>query len=65
MPATQAIRRNWPQFAFQLLTVFAVGLTIGAERNVVLALRMGLDIGSMLVVGQPSGDSIALYAQNS
>ena len=31
----QGIRANWQRFALQLLTVFAVGLTIGAERNVV------------------------------
>ena len=35
MTYRQGIRRNWPQFALQLLIVFAVGLTIGTERNVV------------------------------
>nr|WP_228546358.1 MFS transporter [Halegenticoccus tardaugens] len=41
-----------PQFALQLLTVFAVGLTIGAERNVVPVLgRDVLGIESVLVIG--------------
>lgn len=31
----QGIRRNWRQFLLQTLTVFAVGLTLGANRNVV------------------------------
>lgn len=38
----QGIRANWKQFAFQVVTVFAVGLTMGAERNVVPL--MGEDI---------------------
>ncbi|RBI58369.1 MFS transporter [halophilic archaeon] len=52
MAYAQGIRRNWPQFALQLLTVFAVGLTIGAERNVVPVLgRDVLGVESMLVIG--------------
>ncbi|QLG26508.1 MFS transporter [Halorarum halophilum] len=52
MSYTQGIRRNWPQFAIQLLTVFAVGLTIGAERNVVPVIgRDVLGVESMLVIG--------------
>ena len=48
----QGIRANWPQFALQLLTVFAVGLTIGAERNVVpLIGRDVLGVESILVIG--------------
>lgn len=52
MAHVQGIRRNWPQFALQLLTVFAVGLTIGAERNVVPVLGQEvLGVESMLVIG--------------
>ncbi|WP_101298393.1 MFS transporter [Halegenticoccus soli] len=52
MSYSQGIRRNWPQFALQLLTVFAVGLTIGAERNVVPVLgRDVLGVESVLVIG--------------
>ncbi|MFC4360526.1 MFS transporter [Halobium salinum] len=52
MSYTQGIRRNWSQFALQLLTVFAVGLTIGAERNVVPVLgRDVLGVESVLVIG--------------
>lgn len=52
MSYTQGIRRNWVQFALQLATVFAVGLTIGAERNVVpLIGRDVLGVESLLVVG--------------
>ncbi|WP_254538809.1 MFS transporter [Halomarina litorea] len=52
MSYTQGIRRNRSQFALQLLTVFAVGLTIGAERNVVPVLgRDVLGVESMLVIG--------------
>lgn len=52
MSHAQGIRRNWSQFALQLLTVFAVGLTIGAERNVVPVLgRDVLGIESILVIG--------------
>ena len=52
MTYAQGIRQNWPQFALQLLTVFAVGLTIGAERNVVPILgRDVLGVKSMLVIG--------------
>ncbi|MGM0605917.1 MAG: hypothetical protein ACQETB_09645 [Halobacteriota archaeon] len=31
----QGIRSTWKQFSLRVLTVFAVGLTRGAERNVV------------------------------
>ncbi|ELZ78199.1 major facilitator superfamily protein [Haloferax larsenii JCM 13917] len=49
---TQGIRQNWRQFALQLLTVFAVGLTIGSERNVVPILgRDVLGVESVLVIG--------------
>ncbi|EMA42078.1 MFS transporter [Halococcus hamelinensis] len=52
MSYAQGIRRNWSQFALQLLTVFAVGLTIGTERNVVPVLgRNVLGVESMLVIG--------------
>jgi MFS family permease len=48
----QGIRANWQQFALQLLTVFAVGLTIGAERNVVPIIgRDVLGVESILVIG--------------
>ncbi|WP_416840677.1 MFS transporter [Haloferax sp. DFSO52] len=48
----QGIRENWQQFALQLLTVFAVGLTIGSERNVVPILgRDVLGVESVLVIG--------------
>ncbi|WP_232688848.1 MFS transporter [Halobacterium zhouii] len=51
MSYSQGIRRNWRQFALQLLTVFAVGLTIGAERNVVPVLgRDVLGVESVLVI---------------
>ena len=46
------IRANGEQFTLQLLTVFAVGLTIGAERNVVPILgRDVLGVESILVIG--------------
>lgn len=46
------IRANWEQFTLQLFTVFAVGLTIGAERNVVPILgRDVLGVESILVIG--------------
>ncbi|WP_458188790.1 MFS transporter [Haladaptatus sp. NG-WS-4] len=48
----QGIRANWKQFTLQLLTVFAVGLTIGAERNVVPILgRDVLGVESLLIIG--------------
>ncbi|MFB6156046.1 MAG: MFS transporter [Haloferacaceae archaeon] len=48
----QGIRENAPQFALQLLTVFAVGLTIGTERNVVPVIgRDLLGVQSVLVIG--------------
>ena len=48
----QGIHANWEQFSLQLLTVFAVGLTIGAERNVVPILgRDLLGVESILVLG--------------
>lgn len=52
MTYRQGIRRNWPQFALQLLIVFAVGLTIGTERNIVPVLgRDILGVESILVIG--------------
>ncbi|MDY6775767.1 MAG: MFS transporter [Halobacteria archaeon] len=48
----QGIRENSWQFALQLLTVFAVGLTIGSERNVVPIIgRDILSVESFLVIG--------------
>ncbi|WP_255171059.1 MFS transporter [Natrononativus amylolyticus] len=49
---TQGVRKNWRQFLLQVLTVFAVGLTMGAERNVVPIMgaeTFGLE--SVLVIG--------------
>lgn len=52
MAYKHGIRQNWQQFTLQLLTVFAVGLTIGAERNVVPVLgRDVLGVESMFVIG--------------
>ncbi|KAB1187760.1 MULTISPECIES: MFS transporter [Haloferax] len=49
---THGIRENWQQFVLQLVTVFAVGLTIGSERNVVPILgRDVLGVESVLVIG--------------
>jgi MFS family permease len=48
----QGIRRNWRQFGLQVLTVFAVGLTMGAERNVVpIMAEETFGVESFLVVG--------------
>ena len=48
----QGIRRNWKQFLFQVLTVFAVGLTMGAERNIVpIIAEDTFGIESFLVIG--------------
>ena len=48
----QGIRRNWKQFLFQVLTVFAVGLTMGAERNIVpIIAEDTFSIESFLVIG--------------
>jgi len=50
--AEQGIRRNWIQFVLQILTVFAVGLTMGAERNVVpLMGEENFGVTSFLVIG--------------
>jgi len=49
---TQGIRANWPQFTLQIITVFAVGLTIGSERNVVPLIGQNLlGVSSVLVIG--------------
>lgn len=48
----QGIRRNWRQFLLQVLTVFAVGLTMGAERNVVpIMAEETFGIESFLLIG--------------
>jgi len=48
----QGIRANWKQFGLQILTVFAVGLTMGAERNVVpLMGEKVFGVTSFLVIG--------------
>lgn len=48
----QGIRRNWRQFALQILTVFAVGLTMGSQRNVVPIMgEETFDVTSFLVIG--------------
>jgi MFS family permease len=48
----QGIRTNWRQFALQVLTVFAVGLTMGAERNVVPIMgEETFGVESVLVIG--------------
>jgi MFS family permease len=52
MSYAQGIGRNRTQFGLQLLTVFAVGLTVGAERNVVPIIgRDVLGVESILVIG--------------
>jgi len=49
---TQGIERNWKQFLLQILTVFAVGLTLGATRNVVPVMgEETFGIESFLVIG--------------
>jgi MFS family permease len=46
------IRENWRQFALQIATVFAVGLTMGAERTVVPIMGERLfGVESLLVIG--------------
>ncbi|WP_290811873.1 MFS transporter [Halovivax sp.] len=48
----QGIARNWRQFALQILTVFAVGLTMGSQRNVVPIMgEETFDVTSFLVIG--------------
>jgi len=48
----QGIRRNWRQFLLQVLTVFAVGLTMGTERTVVpIMAEETFGIESVLVTG--------------
>lgn len=48
----QGIRANWKQFALQVLTVFSVGLTMGAERNVVPLMGEEIfGVTSFLVIG--------------
>lgn len=48
----QGIKRNWRQFGFQILTVFAVGLTMGTQRNVVPIMgEETFDVTSFLVIG--------------
>jgi MFS family permease len=48
----QGIKRNWRQFVLQILTVFAVGLTMGSQRNVVPIMgEETFDITSFLVIG--------------
>ena len=49
---TQGIRRNWRQFSLQVLTVFAVGLTMGSQRNVVPIMgEETFGVESLLVIG--------------
>ena len=49
---TQGIRANAGQFVLQVLTVFAVGLTMGAERNIVPIMGEELfGVESFLVIG--------------
>lgn len=48
----QGIRRNWQQFLLHVLLVFATGLTLGAERNIVPVIgRDVLGVKSFLVIG--------------
>ncbi|AUX07823.1 major facilitator superfamily MFS_1 [Halalkaliarchaeum desulfuricum] len=49
---TQGIRANWTQFLLQVLTVFAVGLTMGSQRTVVPVMgEETFGITSFLVIG--------------
>ncbi|WIV66090.1 MFS transporter [Natrialbaceae archaeon AArc-T1-2] len=49
---TQGIRPNWRQFTLQIFTVFAVGLTMGAQRNVVPIMgEETFGVESLLVIG--------------
>lgn len=48
----QGIRANWLQFTLQILTVFAVGLTMGTERTVVpLMAEETFGVESVFVIG--------------
>ncbi|MDQ2051751.1 MFS transporter [Natronolimnohabitans sp. A-GB9] len=48
----QGIRRNWQQFTLQIVTVFAVGLTMGSQRNVVPIMgEETFGVESLLVIG--------------
>ena len=48
----QGIKRNWQQFLLQVLTVFAVGLTMGSQRNVVPIMgEETFEVTSFLVIG--------------
>lgn len=48
----QGIRANWTQFGLQVLTVFAVGLTMGTERTVVpLMGEETFGVESVVVIG--------------
>ncbi|MWV40290.1 MFS transporter [Natrialba sp. INN-245] len=48
----QGIRRNWRQFTLQIFTVFAVGLTMGSQRNVVPIMgEETFGVESLLVIG--------------
>ncbi|MFA9427233.1 MFS transporter [Natronorubrum sp. A-ect3] len=48
----QGIRRNWRQFLLQIMTVFAVGLTMGSQRNVVPIMgEETFGVESLLVIG--------------
>ena len=48
----QGIRRNWRQFTLQVMTVFAVGLTMGSQRNVVPIMgEETFGVESLLVIG--------------
>ncbi len=52
MPWERGIRANIGQFGLQILTVFSVGLTMGAERNIVPIMGEELfGIDSVLVIG--------------
>ena len=52
MAHTQGIRTNLPQFLLQVVTVFAVGLTMGTERTIVPIMGEELfGISSVLVIG--------------
>jgi MFS family permease len=48
----QGIRANWRQFALEIVTVFAVGLTMGAQRNVVPVMgEQTFGIESLVLIG--------------
>ncbi|NBB85148.1 MAG: MFS transporter [Bacteroidetes bacterium] len=52
MAHTQGIRTNLPQFLLQVVTVFAVGLTMGTERTIVPIMGEVLfGIDSVLIIG--------------